>query len=169
MKEKYSPRSYYSFEALGLLLLVIRRTKKTSTYFSYEALGLLLLVIRQTNKQTKRITFKLKTPTPSPHSALQCVVWRTIKFWSIPKIIFPQMKTKKDNSSGPPRFNIKKIGVWIPQKTRNDNGLNDIEGLPYIIIQGYLGSISYGHPKKKFSQKRQFQKLTLVILMAYLT
>ena len=42
--------------------------------------------------------------------------------------------------SGLPQLNIKKkIGIWIPQKTtRNDSGLNDIEGLPYIIIQSGL-------------------------------
>ena len=42
--------------------------------------------------------------------------------------------------SGLPRLNINtKIGIWIPQKTtRNDSGLNDIEGLPYIIIQSGL-------------------------------
>ena len=42
--------------------------------------------------------------------------------------------------SGLPQLNIKKkIGIWIPQKTtRNDSGLNDIDGLPYIIIQSGL-------------------------------
>ena len=37
------------------------------------------------------------------------------------------------------QYQQKKIGIWIPQKTtRNDSGLNDIEGLPYIIIQSGL-------------------------------
>ena len=46
--------------------------------------------------------------------------------------------------SGLPRLNINtKIGIWIPQKTtRNDSGLNDIEGLPYIIVQSGLPQLN---------------------------
>ena len=56
--------------------------------------------------------------------------------------------------SGLPRLNINtKIGIWIPQKTtRNDSGLNDIEGLPYIIIQSGLPRLNI----KPAIQKRHF-------------
>ena len=52
----------------------------------------------------------------------------------------------------------KKIGIWIPQKTtRNDSGLNDIKGLPYIIIQSGLPRLNIIRPSKKryFPKKRQ--------------
>ena len=51
--------------------------------------------------------------------------------------------------SGLPRININtKIGIWIPQKTtRNDSGLNDIEGLPYIIIQSGLPRLNINNKK----------------------
>ena len=68
--------------------------------------------------------------------------------------------------SGLPRLNINtKIGIWIPQKTtRNDSGLNDIEGLPYIIIQSGLPRLNIIRPSKKeiFKKKtrKQLQKLT---------
>ena len=53
--------------------------------------------------------------------------------------------------SGLPRLNINtKIGIWIPQKTtRNDSGLNDIEGLPYIIIQSGLPRLNIIRSSKK--------------------
>ena len=53
------------------------------------------------------------------------------------------------------------------------SGLNDIEGLPYIIIQSGLPRLNIIRPSKKeiFKKKtrQQLQKLTLVILRAYLT
>ena len=50
------------------------------------------------------------------------------------------------------------------------SGLNDIEGLPYIIIQSGLPRLNIIRPSKKyFLLKKQLQKLTLVILRAYLT
>ena len=54
------------------------------------------------------------------------------------------------------------------------SGLNDIEGLPYIIIQSGLPRLNIIRPSKKeiFKKKqtrKQLQKLTLVILRAYLT
>ena len=78
--------------------------------------------------------------------------------------------------SGLPQLNIKKkIGIWIPQKKQQEimSGLNDIEGLPYIIIQSGLPRLNIIRPSKKeiFKKKtrKQLQKLTLVILRAYLT